>query len=113
MHVAVHLYPVRSISPSWPGPALKAVESVAKEFLDQLGVGFKVRIITSWNLKTAGIEAAARVVPSGGVLNGQIYLFADNIASDLDAFQTVFHKLIHLGLSTKIPAIAADRCGRF
>ena len=99
MHVAVHLYPVRSISPLWPAPALQAVESVSKEILEQLGVGFKVRIETNWNPVPGGIKAAAGIVPSGGMFDGQIYLFADNIASDLDTCQTVFHELFHLGLS--------------
>ena len=104
---------VRSISPLWPAPALQAVESVAKEILDKLRVGFEVGVKTSWNLVPARIEAATGVVPSGAIYDGQYYLFADSIISDLDAFQTVFHELFHLGLSTKIPANAADRCGRF
>ena len=113
MYVAVHHYPVRSISPLWPAPALQAVESVANEILDKLRVGLKVRIITSRNLETAGIKAAPGVVPSGAIYDGQYYRCADSIISDLDAFQMVFHELFHLGLSTKIPANAADLCGRF
>ena len=90
---------VRSISPLWPAPALQAVESVAKEILDKLRVGFEVRAKVSRNLVPAGVEASAGGVPSGAINNGQPYLFADNIISDLDAVQTVFHKLFHLGLS--------------
>ncbi|OQW85704.1 MAG: hypothetical protein BWK72_20945 [Rhodoferax ferrireducens] len=51
----------------------------------------------------AGIRVPAGSKPKGALIDGRIYLFADNIQSIGDAYVTLFHELFHLGLQKVIP----------
>jgi hypothetical protein len=50
------------------------------------------------------VDVPAGVKPSGALIDGQIYLFTDNLESTGTAYTTIFHELFHLGLSKVIPA---------
>lgn len=49
-------------------------------------------------------DVPAGVKPLGALINGQIYLFTDNLRSTGDVSVTIFHELFHLGLSKVISA---------
>jgi hypothetical protein len=52
----------------------------------------------------SGIQVPTGAKPKGALIDGRIYLFADNIESIGDAYVTLFHELFHLGLQNVIPA---------
>lgn len=52
----------------------------------------------------AGLRVPVGTKPSGALIDGRVYLFADNLRSTGDAYVTLFHELFHLGLQKVIPA---------
>lgn len=72
------------------------VQNVAKNVIPITVIGNPGQI--------AGVKVPVGAKPTGAVINGQIYLFADNIKSTGDAFTTLFHEIFHLGLQKVIPA---------
>jgi hypothetical protein len=50
------------------------------------------------------VDVPAGVKPSGALVDGQSYLFTDNLKSIGDVSTTIFHELFHLGLREVIPA---------
>lgn len=51
-----------------------------------------------------GINVPVGAKPTGALISGRIYLFADNINTVGDGYVTVLHELFHLGLQKVIPA---------
>lgn len=79
------------------------VQQIAQQVLEKLGIADVVRIEAFGNPADAKLPVPTGLVPAGVLLNdGRIFLFADNIASEIDAFRVVFHELFHLGLSKTV-----------
>ncbi len=51
-----------------------------------------------------GLKVPVGTKPSGPLVDGRIYLFADNLRSVGDVSVPLFHELFHLGLRRVIPA---------
>lgn len=82
------------------GLSVKKVQELAQQALARLGLGDLVNITVVANPQAVGMTAPDGVVPAGVLgSDGKVYLFADNLANELDVFKTVFHELFHLGLS--------------
>ena len=63
---------------------------MANRVFDDLGIGAKSRAKAVRNPVEVGISAPASVVPMGATRNGEVYLFAENLADELSVFMTVF-----------------------
>jgi hypothetical protein len=95
------VFSTRRITPSIVATvaSLKSAQDVAEKILDSLGMRSKVDLQVVGNPAVAGISVPATVVPTGGMHNGKLYLFTDNIGNELEVFKVVFHELFHLGLN--------------
>lgn len=84
------------------GVSLEVAERAVQKVLEGLGMSGAIQAQVGRNPSVFGMVVPAGVVPSGGVLDGKLYVFADNLADELDAFRVVFHELFHLGLSQSV-----------
>lgn len=84
------------------GVTLDTVNQIAEKVLAGLGMAGQVNVEAFSTPADAGIVVPPSVVPSGGVNRGRLYVFAKNLADELDAFKVVFHELFHLGLSQSV-----------
>lgn len=72
------------------------VQAVAKNVIPVTVVGNPGQV--------PGLQIPVGTKPTGALVDGQVYLFSDNIVSVGDAYVTLFHELFHLGLHSVIPA---------
>lgn len=84
------------------GVSVQRVQQIANRVLDDLGIGSVAELQTVGDPGEAGFRVPASVVPQGATRNGKIYLFANNISDDVEAFKVVVHELFHLGLSKSV-----------
>ncbi len=84
------------------GVPLDVAEKSAQKVLEGLGLAGLVQIEVVSSPASIGLTPPAGVVPTGATMNGKVYVFSDNLADELDAFQVVFHELFHLGLSQSV-----------
>ena len=80
------------------------VQQAVDRVLDDLGVGSVAGVVEVVD-DASGLQGAMLppgAVPSGGTLDGRIYLFRDGLRDEAETFATIFHELFHLGLSQRI-----------
>lgn len=92
-----------SPAPSGPKPTPDQIQRLADKVQQLSKGGFFVRV-TSSPVNVPGVKVPAGAKPTGAVIDGNIYLFADNLSSIGDAYVTLFHEIFHLGLQRVLPA---------
>ena len=86
------------IDPRWSdsGAPVEPRERLSQQQLESLVARIpgapSVQVVDNPN-SIPGVQVSAGVTPSGGVVGGQIYLFRDNIARELQPIRTIFHGL--------------------
>ena len=86
-----------------PKPTLDQIQRLVDKVLQVAKNVIPVSVIASPH-EIAGVKVPVGAKPTGALIDGRIYLFADNIQSIGDAYVTLFHELFHLGLQKVIPA---------
>lgn len=86
-----------------PQPSFEAVQRFVDKFQKVAKEVLPITVVRHPG-KVPGIKAPVGTKPTGAVVDGHIYLFADNMMSPGDVMVTVFHELFHLGLQKVIPA---------
>lgn len=86
-----------------PQPSFEAVQRFVDKFQKAAKEVLPITVVRHPG-KVPGIKAPVGTKPTGAVVDGHIYLFADNMMSPGDVMVTVFHELFHLGLQKVIPA---------
>ena len=80
----------------------ESLQSLVGEVLSSAPKAPEVEVVD--NLESVlGDRTPAGITPKGGVVNGRVYLFRDNIESPLDAIKTIWHELFHHGLRKVLP----------
>lgn len=88
---------------SGPKPTLEQIQGFVEKILQVAKNVIPVSVIASPH-EIAGVKVPVGTKPTGAVIDGRIYLFADNIGSVGSAYVTLFHEVFHLGLQKVIPA---------
>ena len=88
---------------SGPKPTLEQIQGFVEKILQVAKNVIPVSVIASPH-EIAGVKVPVGTKPTGAVVDGRIYLFADNIGSVGSAYVTLFHEVFHLGLQKVIPA---------
>jgi len=86
-----------------PKPTLDQIQRLVDKVLQVAKNIVPVSVIGNPS-QISGIQVPTGTKPKGALIDGRIYLFADNIKSIGDAYVTLFHELFHLGLQKVIPA---------
>ena len=86
-----------------PKPTLEQIQRLVDKVLQVAKNVIPVTVIGNPS-QVPGVRVPVGSKPTGALIDGRIYLFADNIKSTGDAYVTLFHELFHLGLQKVIPA---------